>query len=261
MYKSHTMDRNTLVLYSDGLYKTTLGDVLDSYGIDTACKLFGKVLKFEYTFPNHATKGGVSAWQRGRPSHHLTKAGKIKKMYKGKKIHKVLFDEFQHIASDSPPLLHNVCIVIQRAFRTWASRRIRAAMIIKSAVRRWFSKRAWQLARMVLSNNVDCTTDIISCEELDQPCIIRSDWKIGSMVIYNLKTIRQLLCTTPVPLYSIVDVDGSEHIEYGEYIHTTHEGFVLYKSPTTRNKFTYVDVMCLHDKLWFELAKRLQMSK
>jgi hypothetical protein len=87
--------------------------------------------------------------------------------------------------------------------------------------------------------DVETTVDPITCEDIKVPCFIRTDWKKGNRVVYNVETIIECREVVRFPVgYDIVD--GQEVTYYARY-YTDY-----FISPMTRAKFKVDDIVRLY---------------
>ena len=87
--------------------------------------------------------------------------------------------------------------------------------------------------------DVDTKTDPITCEDIDKPCFIRTDWKNGNRAVYNVETLIECRETIRFPIaYDVID--GQDVTYYARYY---TEYFI---SPMTRAKFKIEDIVRLY---------------
>tara|TARA_Y100000389_G_scaffold36222_1_gene30815 strand:+ start:4394 stop:5026 length:633 start_codon:yes stop_codon:yes gene_type:complete len=87
--------------------------------------------------------------------------------------------------------------------------------------------------------DVDTKVDPITCEEIKMPCFIRTDWKNGNRVVYDVETIIE--CRETIRLPYAFDVINGEDVTYYAKYYT--EYFI---SPMTRAKFKVDDIVRLY---------------
>ena len=187
--------------------------------------------------PSKFSRNVVQGVLRGRHPHQFTIKGKVKAFYKRRTIYSSLFYDF----CDVP---HDQC-----------HKAIEASVRIQKAFRRFLSKIARALAREVLNSNVELFNDIITSEPLHSPFLINSDWNENNKVLYNMCTLASCPVEKHEPAYVISDHDGNEHV----ISRTVHEynahGCKLFKSPMTRNIFTFHEITCVEGSLWYQIAR------
>lgn len=121
------------------------------------------------------------------------------------------------------------------------------AMVDKMDVRQKFMNRiALSQAKSIFKKaylrrleDVETKVDPITCEEIKLPCFIRTDWKNGNRVVYDVETIIECRETIRLP-YAFDVVDGEDVTYYARYY---TEYFI---SPMTRAKFKVDDIVRLY---------------
>lgn len=101
------------------------------------------------------------------------------------------------------------------------------------------AKSIFKKAYLKRLDDVDTKIDPITCEEIVTPCFIRSDWKNGNRVVYNIETIIECREVIRFP-YAFDVIDGQE-VTY--YARAYTEYFI---SPMTRAKFKVDDIVRLY---------------
>lgn len=101
------------------------------------------------------------------------------------------------------------------------------------------AKSIFKKAYLQRFNDVDTDTDPITCDTIDTPVYIRTDWKNGNKVVYDLNTIIECREVIRIP-YGYDIIDGEEVMYYAR----AYTQFFV--SPMTRNKFTVDDIVRLY---------------
>lgn len=101
------------------------------------------------------------------------------------------------------------------------------------------TKNIFKMAYLRRLEDVDTKTDPITCEDIVTPCFIRSDWKNGNRVVYNVETIIE--CREVIRFPYAFDIIDGEEVTY--YARAYTEFFI---SPMTRTKFKVDDIVRLY---------------
>jgi hypothetical protein len=101
------------------------------------------------------------------------------------------------------------------------------------------AKTIFRAAYLKRFRDIDTETDPITCDKIKTPVYIRTDWKNGNKVVYDLDTIIECREVIRFP-YAFDIVDGRE-VTY--YARTYTDYFI---SPMTRAKFTVNDIVRLY---------------
>jgi hypothetical protein len=125
---------------------------------------------------------------------------------------------------------------------------------IQKYARRFLIVNHMSIARTLIERNVEFEVDSITCERLEEPVLIASDWIEGSRVIYNDSTLKKCACIDETELYYYIDETGIEQMDTKTKYVCTKDGFRIYKSPFTRNYFTSLDIHYISHTRWFIFA-------
>lgn len=133
------------------------------------------------------------------------------------------------------------------------------AITIQKYTRRFLIMNHMTIARTLIEREVEFEIDAITCEKLEEPVLIASDWIEGSRVIYNDSTLKKCACIDETELY--YDENGIEQMNTRKKYICTKDGFRIYKSPFTRNYFTSLDFHYISDTSWYIFANLMLKQK
>jgi hypothetical protein len=240
------MDRNTIVL-TKNYTKLHLGTILDYYGPHTSAKLFPTVLQFQN-----------DAKMQPRPWYQYTKNGRVKAVFKNKKIYQTLETEFEKIpVSWGIQYIFEIGLKIaQRKVKNDFKQKNCAAIILQKYVQRWHVLKQKEIAKKFITEGTDFLTDCISADSLKIPVCIKPDFKAGNVNFYNLDTVLKLAKMKRIPMYTIIENDMEYLVEYEMPVLNQSDNPV-FVSPMTRREFVYEDVEFLQNRLWFRLGNKM----
>ena len=101
------------------------------------------------------------------------------------------------------------------------------------------AKSIFKRAYLKRLNDVETRVDPITCEDIQTPCFIRTDWKNGNRVVYDVETIIECREVVRIPVGFDI-VDGQDVTYYARY-YTDY-----FISPMTRVKFKVDDIVRLY---------------
>jgi hypothetical protein len=256
----YNMNRETLIqnVRSRLVYK--LGTALDLLGKNGVADLAGKSLRFYTTNKNCKY---TSALNRGRPFHHLCKStGNVKKKYRKNKIKQQLLYEFSSITVYDSMLAKQLVNKLERLYKIRILKRNKAATIIQKNIRKYIVQKAVRDAQSLIDEGVDLIDDPITCDRINKPVVIYTDWVKGNKVIYDVTTVANFIHFEKVPIhwYPSASTNEQEYI-YRYVVETDSQGNMYYKSPMTRDKFIMHDVIPVSHTLWFTIGQCLQQRR
>ena len=238
------MDRDTIIL-TRNYNKVHLGTVLDYYGPKITSRLFPNIYMFQ------SNRFGKA---RTRPDLHYCKNGRIKKKYiDSKKIKQYIQKDLENIEryDEIQKIFEKNLIKLQRNVREMFQRKEKAAIIIQKNTRKFIVRCSIEKAKEYINNGVNFIEDSITCEQINFPYIIKSDFEAKARQIYDYYTVQYFKKMVRIPYY----VNEFEEIVYIERF------FGTYLSPYTRKEFKVDNFEYVGNKLWYIFGRNISLKK
>ena len=132
-------------------------------------------------------------------------------------------------------------IKFQRLWRNYRTKckRDHASSVIGKHIRGFLLRRAITFAKEVAFDlELEVFKDMITLDDLIEPCFIKKDWVNGTKVLLNISTIKNLRCIDSRPIYIYTDNGVDRVIEFETLLDE-------YKSPFSRRIFLKKDIFCI----------------